>query len=324
MSKAVLVTGAAGFIGAAVSKHLLAEGCRVFGVDNLNDYYDIRLKLHRLDELRGQEGFTFDALDIADADAVKRYFEKRKVDVVYHLAARAGVRYSIDHPYVYQTANVIGTLNVLEGMRYHGPRKGVLASSSSLYAGHDAPFEEKMVVDFPVSPYAASKKSMEVLAHSYHCLHDLDLSILRYFTVYGPAGRPDMSPYRFTKWIAEGTPIQIYGDGTQSRDFTFIADVVSGTVAAQKPLGYEIINIGGGTRPTSLLEMIAILEEHLGKKASLEFLPECTGDVKHTGSSIAKAKNLLDWEPQTAIRQGLEATVAWYQANAAWLRHLPV
>ncbi|MGY8686609.1 MAG: NAD-dependent epimerase/dehydratase family protein [Verrucomicrobiales bacterium] len=322
--KAILVTGAAGFIGAAVTQTLLDQGCRVYGIDNLNDYYDIRLKLHRLDQLRQHENFQFDAVDIESADATKRYLERNDVEVVYHLAARAGVRYSIDYPYVYQTSNVIGTLNILEAMRYHGPSKAVLSSSSSLYAGQEGPFTEDMIVDQPLSPYAASKKSMEVLAYSYHHLHNLDLSILRYFTVYGPAGRPDMSPFRFTKWIAEGQPIQIYGDGHQSRDFTFVGDVVAGTIAAARPLGYEIINIGGGNRPTTLLDMIKILEEQLGRAAVTEFFPVSSGDMRHTSSDISKARTLLDWEPKVGIEQGLQETVQWYQENADWLCDLSV
>ena len=322
--KPVLVTGAAGFIGAAVSRALLEQGRLVFGIDNLNDYYDIRLKLHRLDQLRAVEGFHFDAVDIENPEETRRYLERHEVDVVYHLAARTGVRPSIDHPYIYQTANVIGTLNVLEGMRHHGPKKAVMASSSSLYANHDPPFTEDLPVDRPLSPYAASKKSMELLAHTYHHLHQLDLSILRYFTVYGPAGRPDMSPFRFAKWIAEGTPIRVFGDGQQSRDFTYISDVVAGTVAAAKPLGYEIINIGRGQRPPTLLEIIDILQDQLGRKADLEFLPSSSGDVRHTASAIGRAKELLDWEPEVGIEEGLRETVRWHEANAEWLRSFPV
>lgn len=322
--KGVLVTGAAGFIGAAVCQSLLDQGFRVYGIDNLNDYYDIRLKLHRLDKLREHPAFQFDAVDIEKPDETKRYLEKHTVEVVYHLAARAGVRYSIDFPYVYQTSNVIGTLNVLEAMRFHGPKKAVLASSSSLYAGQPSPFREELPVDEPLSPYAASKKSMEVLAHAYHHLHELDLSILRYFTVYGPAGRPDMSPFRFAKWIAEGTPIQIYGDGKQRRDFTYIGDIVSGTIAAARPLGYEIINLGGGNTPITLMTMIGHLESLLGRKASLEFLPEVSGDMRETASDVSKAKRLLDWEPEVPVEEGLAETARWYQENADWLRDLPV
>ena len=322
--KGVLVTGTAGFIGAAVSQALLDQGYCVYGIDSLNDYYDIRLKLHRLDCLRAHPGFQFDAVDVEKPDETKRYLERHEVEVVYHLAARAGVRYSVDYPYVYQTSNVIGTLNVLEAMRYHGPKKAVLASSSSLYAGQSSPFREDQPVDRPLSPYVASKKSMEVLAHAYHHLHDLDLSILRYFTVYGPAGRPDMSPFRFTKWIAEGRPIQIYGDGEQKRDFTYISDIVAGTLAAAKPLGYEIINLGGGNQPSSLREMIGLLEALLDESATLEFLPEVAGDMRETASCIEKAKRLLDWDPEISLEEGLAETVRWYQSESEWLKDIQV
>ncbi len=320
----VLVTGAAGFIGAAVSQALLDQGHRVYGIDSLNDYYDIRLKMHRLDGLRAHPGFQFDAVDIEKPEDTNRYLERHKVDVVYHLAARAGVRYSVDRPYVYQTSNVIGTLNVLEAMRYHGPKKAVLASSSSLYAGQSSPFCEDQPVDRPLSPYAASKKSMEVLAHSYHHLHSLDLSILRYFTVYGPAGRPDMSPFRFTKWISEGRPIQIYGDGEQRRDFTYISDIVAGTLAAAKPLGYEIVNLGGGNRPCSLRKMIGLLEVLLDKEATLEFMPEMAGDMRETASSIEKAKLLLGWEPKVSLEEGLAEAVRWHLSESEWLKDISI
>ena len=316
-SKTYLVTGCAGFIASRVTQHLLNDGHTVVGIDNLNDYYDVSLKNHRVRQLESSN-FQFSILDLENTSLVNALFEKYKFDGVINLAARAGVRYSMINPSVYMTTNAMGSLNLLEAMRNNGVRKYVLASTSSLYAGQEMPFVETLPVNNPLSSYAASKKAAEVLAYSHHHLYDLDISICRYFTVYGPAGRPDMSYFRFIQWIDQGRPLEIFGDGTQSRDFTYVDDIASGTIAALKPLGYEIFNLGGGKQPTTLLLMIEKLEKLLGKKAKLEFKPFHIADVKSTYADISKAKSLLDWEPTISLDEGLEQCVKWYRDNQPW------
>lgn len=316
-SKTYLVTGCAGFIASRVTQLLLNDGHTVVGIDNLNDYYDVSLKNHRIRQLESSN-FQFSILDLEDTSLVNALFEKYKFDGVINLAARAGVRYSMINPSVYMTTNAMGSLNLLEAMRNNGVRKYVLASTSSLYAGQEMPFVETLPVNKPLSSYAASKKAAEVLAYSHHHLYDLDISICRYFTVYGPAGRPDMSYFRFIQWIDQGRPLEIFGDGTQSRDFTYVDDIASGTIAALKPLGYEIFNLGGGKQPTTLLLMIEKLEKLLGKKAKLEFKPFHIADVKSTYADISKAKLLLDWEPTISLDEGLEQCVKWYRDNQPW------
>jgi len=316
-SKTYLVTGCAGFIASRVTQHLLNDGHTVVGIDNLNDYYDVSLKNHRVRQLESSN-FQFSILDLENTSLVNALFEKYKFDGVINLAARAGVRYSMVNPSVYMTTNAMGSLNLLEAMRNNGVRKYVLASTSSLYAGQEMPFVETLPVNNPLSSYAASKKAAEVLAYSHHHLYDLDISICRYFTVYGPAGRPDMSYFRFIQWIDQGRPLEIFGDGTQSRDFTYVDDIASGTIAALKPLGYEIFNLGGGKQPTTLLLMIEKLEKLLGKKAKLEFKPFHIADVKSTYADISKAKSLLDWEPTISLDEGLEQCVKWYRDNQPW------
>ncbi|MCP4476714.1 MAG: NAD-dependent epimerase/dehydratase family protein [Planctomycetaceae bacterium] len=316
-SKTYLVTGCAGFIASRVTRHLLNDGHTVVGIDNLNDYYDVSLKNHRIRQLESSN-FQFSILDLEDTSLVNALFEKYKFDGVINLAARAGVRYSMINPSVYMTTNAMGSLNLLEAMRNNGVRKYVLASTSSLYAGQEMPFVETLPVNKPLSSYAASKKAAEVLAYSHHHLYNLDISICRYFTVYGPAGRPDMSYFRFIQWIDQGRPLEIFGDGTQSRDFTYVDDIASGTIAALKPLGYEIFNLGGGKQPTTLLLMIEKLEKLLGKKAKLEFKPFHIADVKSTYADISKAKSLLDWEPTISLDEGLEQCVKWYRDNQPW------
>lgn len=217
------------------------------GLDNLNDYYDPRLKQHRLEPLLKSPGFSFAEIDIEDGAALDRIFADHRFDAVINLAARAGVRASITDPHLYMRTNTVGTLNLLERMVLHAVPKFVIASTSSLYAGQPMPFTEDSIVTRPISPYAATKLAAESLAHVWHHLHGVDVSVLRYFTVYGPAGRPDMAPFRFCEWIRRGEPITLYGDGTQTRDFTYIDDIARGTLAGLKPLGYEIINLGGAT-----------------------------------------------------------------------------
>lgn len=237
--KKVLLTGVAGFIGAKTAQFLLEQGVNVIGVDNLNDYYDPTLKILRLKELTGVE---FHNIDIENKAELKKLFHTHKFDTVFNLAARAGVRYSMENPDIYMSTNAQGTLNLLECMREFGVRKFVLASTSSLYAGQPMPFNEDLAVNTPISPYAASKKAAEVMAYTYHYLYQIDVSVVRYFTVYGPAGRPDMSPYIFAHKILKDEALPVFGDGTQSRDFTYVDDIAKGTILAAKPLGYEIIN----------------------------------------------------------------------------------
>ena len=328
MSKKYLVTGSAGFIASQVSKQLLDLGVHVVGVDNLNDYYDVRLKNWRLKQLKAHlngQNFTFASLDIEDQTKLSDLFqEEGPFDAILNLAARAGVRYSMENPHVYLSTNAVGTLNLLECMLAQGSKKIVLASTSSLYAGQKIPFTEDLAVNEPLSPYAASKKAAELMAYSYHKLYGIDVSVVRYFTVYGPAGRPDMSPYRFIKWITEGETIQLFGDGSQSRDFTYVNDIATGTVAAMQDVGYEIINLGGGRSPISLTTIISKLEVLIGRKAKIDYKPFHVADLMETWADITKAKNLLGWEPKTCLDIGLENTVHWYMDNRCWLNKLAV
>lgn len=319
-----LVTGCAGFIGAETTRQLLELGHRVVGVDNLNDYYDVHLKQQRLKQLKSIAGFEFIHLDIEDRVGVNQLFQRTKFAAVVNLAARAGVRYSMENPHVYLSTNALGTLNLLEAMRAHSIKKFLLASTSSLYAGQPMPFSEELPVNTPISPYAATKKAAEVLAYSYHKLYGIDVSVVRYFTVYGPAGRPDMSIFRFIKWIEADQPIELYGDGAQSRDFTYVEDIARGTIAALKPVGYEIINLGGGQEPYSLLDIIGRLEKLIGKKARLNKQDFHPADLKATWADISKAKKLLDWQPVTKLDDGLRMSVAWYMNNLSWTRDIVV
>ena len=311
----VLVTGVAGFIASKVARQLLSDGARVVGVDNMNDYYDVRLKQHRLDDLTRNEGFQFEPIDIEHRSDVAKLFQECGFSAVLNLAARAGVRYSMENPHVYFTTNTLGNLNLLELMREHQVRKYVLASTSSLYAGQPMPFDESLPVNQPISPYAASKKAAEVTAYSYHHLFDIDVSVVRFFTVYGPAGRPDMSIMRFIHWIDTGRPIQMFGDGEQKRDFTYVDDIAQGTIAASQDVGYEIINLGGGNQPTSMNEIIHVIETLLDKQAQVDYLPAHPADMQATWANIEKAKRLLNWEPQVGIPEGLRKSVEWYVAN---------
>lgn len=288
-------------------------------MDNFNDYYSPVLKKWRLKQLKTRDGFLFVEGDVEDPEVVKRLFVDHDFDAVINLAARAGVRYSMENPRVYLSSNAEGTLNLLEASRVYGVEKFFLASTSSLYAGEAMPYVESRSVNRPISPYAASKKAAEVMAYTYHYLYDIDVSIARFFTVYGPAGRPDMSPLRFIKWIDAGTPIKLFGDGSQSRDFTYVDDVARGVIAALKPVGYEIVNIGGGKNPISIKTMIETFERMLGKKAVIDQRPFNKSDMMHTWADISKAKELFDWEPQVDFETGMRQTVDWYLENRDWL-----
>ena len=263
-----LITGAAGFIGARTSQLLIEAGHTVVGIDNLNHAYDPRLKEYRLKQLQAQKGFTFHQRDISEK-AVIELFKDEKFDGVINLAARAGVRYSVEDPWVFLESNILGTLNMLEVCRQYGCRKFVLASTSSIY-GDDPPYPtpENASSSEPMQPYAASKKGAEVLAHSYHHLYGIDVTVVRYFTVYGPAGRPDLAMFRFVQWISEGRPVRIHGDGNQSRGFTYIDDIARGTIAALQPLGYEIVNLGGHEVIT-INQLVEMIEELTGRQAQV-------------------------------------------------------
>jgi nucleoside-diphosphate-sugar epimerase len=326
-----LVTGAAGFIGWKVSELLLASGYSVVGVDNLNDAYDVRLKEWRLGQLRGKQGFSFERLDITDRVALRGLFERGAAEVargeapwaaVINLAARAGVRQSVENPWIYYETNVTGTLNLLELCREFGVKKFVQASTSSVYGSNNSrPFREDAVVTRPLSPYAASKLAAEGLCYTYHYLYGLDITVLRYFTVYGPAGRPDMSLFRFVQWISEGRPVAVFGDGKQERDFTYVDDIARGTVAAVRPLGFEVINLGSD-KPAVLADAIRVIEELVGRRAAVEYSPRHPADVLATWANIEKAEKLLGWRPKTLLHEGLRELVSWYRENRSWGREI--
>jgi UDP-glucuronate 4-epimerase len=317
-----LVTGAAGFIASRVCDLLLEAGHHVVGVDNLNRAYDVRLKEWRLARLVRDDRFRFERVDIGDRDALARLVGAARPEAVVNLAARAGVRQSVEDPWLYVDTNVTGTLNLLELCRSLGVRKFLLASTSSLYgARNPMPYREEADTNGPLSPYAASKKAAEVLCYTYHYLYGLDVSVVRYFTVYGPAGRPDMSLFRFVQWIAEGRPVVVFGDGRQSRDFTYVDDIARGTVAALAPVGYEVVNLGSD-RPVVLAEAIRKAEALLGRSGRIEYRPRHAADVPATWADIGKARRLLGWEPQVAFDEGLARLVAWYRENREWAREV--
>jgi len=313
------VTGTAGFIGCKVSEMLLRQGHEVIGVDNLNDAYDVRLKHWRLEKLLNFSRFVFKEVDITDCDTATTIAEHvYGADAIINFAARAGVRQSFECPRVYVDTNVTGTLNLLELCRRQRIKKFVLASTSSLYGSRNPrPFREDADTSCPLTPYAASKKGAEALCYSYHSMYGVDISILRYFTVYGPAGRPDMLPFRLVQWISEGRPVTIYGDGKQERDFTFVDDISEGTIAALRPLGFEIINLGSD-QPIRIEECVKLVESLVGKSASLSFKERHPADVFATWADIGKAKSLLSWQPHTRYQQGFRALVEWYEQHRSW------
>ncbi len=319
----ILVTGAAGFIGWKVSEKLVKKGYEVVGIDNLNEYYDPRVKLWRLERLKGLKDFEFHEVDIENYDALKELFKNHGFTAVVNEAARAGVRYSIENPHVYVSTNVMGVLNLLELSRKHGVKKFIQASTSSLYAGQPLPFKEDLPVNTPISPYAASKKGAEALTYTYYYLYGIDVAVLRYFTVYGPAGRPDMSPFRFTYWVMKGEPIRLYGDGSQVRDFTYVDDIAEGTVKALDVKGYEIINLGNN-KPHRLTYMIELIERFTGRKANIEYMDFHKADMRETWADITKARDLLGWEPKTTLEKGIERTVGWFRENWDWVKDVRV
>jgi UDP-glucuronate 4-epimerase len=314
-----LVTGAAGFIAARTCELLLNDGHTVVGVDNLNDAYDPRIKEYRLKKLQALPGFTFHKMDVSDRSIIDR-FKDEEFDAVINLAARAGVRYSVEDPWVFVQTNMVGTLNMLELCRQTGTKKFIVASTSSIY-GEDPPYPtpETASSSEPLQPYAASKKGAEAMCHAYHHLYGIDVSILRYFTVYGPAGRPDLAHLRFVQWISEGRPVRVNGDGEQSRGFTYIDDIARGTILALKPLGYEVINLGGHEVIT-INNLIRLIEEVVGKKAEVQYGPPNLADMRSNWADVSKAGRLLGWEPQYDMRSGVLKLVEWYNAERGWAK----
>ncbi|MBR1249294.1 NAD-dependent epimerase [Bradyrhizobium sp. AUGA SZCCT0169] len=321
--QAILVTGAAGFVGFHVARRLLAEGRTVMGVDNLNAYYEPALKQARLDILRGEQGFMFERVDLADRASMAALFAQHRFSKVIHLAAQAGVRYSIDHPHAYADANLEGFVNVLEGCRHHGCGHLIYASSSSVYgANTKLPFSVADRADHPVSLYAATKKANELMAHSYSHLYRIPTTGLRFFTVYGPWGRPDMAIFLFTKAIMAGTPIKLFNHGKMQRDFTYVDDVtrailrlidhVPGGGGEGGGAPARIYNIGNN-RPENLMDVVAVLEKALGREAIKEMLPMQPGDVLATYADIDDLKHDVDFQPQTSIEDGIREFVTWYR-----------
>ncbi len=329
----ILVTGAAGFIGSTLALRLLERGDSVCGIDNMNDYYDVRLKEARLQRIKDHRHFEFQKLDIIDREAMAELFQKQKFDAVMHLAAQAGVRYSITNPQSYIDSNLVGFGNILEGSRHSGVKHLVFASSSSVYgANTKLPFSEHDNVDHPVSLYAATKKANELMAHSYSHLYDLPCTGLRFFTVYGPWGRPDMALFKFTKGILEGDPIPVFNHGKMIRDFTYIDDIVEGVVrvidrpaspnpdwsgktpdSATSYAPYRIYNIGNN-QPVELMRYIEVLEQSLGKKAKLEMLPMQDGDVPATYANTENLENDVGFRPRTSVEHGIAKFVEWYKS----------
>jgi nucleoside-diphosphate-sugar epimerase len=324
---AYLVTGAAGFIASRVCEMLLDEGHAVAGLDLPPAASDRRLKEWRLQRLTGRAGFRYHTRDVRDrAGLAELWAQAGPFDGVVHLAGLGGVRQSVADPWTYLETNTAGTLNLLDLCRARGTAKLVLASSSSVYGAAAAsgagPCREDADTSRPLSPYAASKKAAELLCATYHALHGLDVTVFRYFTVYGPAGRPGMAMFNFVQRISEGRPVVVYGDGSQQRDFSYIDDIARGTVAGLRPLGCETINLGSD-RPVPLLDVLRAIEQLTGRQARLEFQPAHPADAPVTWAEITRARTLLGWEPRVDHREGLARLLRWYQENREWAREIP-
>jgi len=319
MAGRYLVSGAAGFIGARVTDFLTADGHEVVGIDNMNDAYDVRLKHYRLERLQPIEKFSFYLGDICDRPMLDKIgAEQGPIDGIIHLAARAGVRASTQNPWQVVDSNLVGTLNLLELARQLKIPKFVLASTSSIY-GAEPPFPTPEDADssHPLQQYAASKKAAEVMSYVYRHLYDLDVTIFRYFTVYGPAGRPDLALFRFVQWIAEGRPIKMNGDGSQTRGFTYVDDIARGTILGLRPLGYEVINLGGH-ESISMNDLIAMIEKMLGKRGEVVHGPFHKADMMNNLADVSKARSLLGWEPRVGLQEGVRNLVDWYLAEREW------
>lgn len=316
-----LITGAAGFIGARTSEMLINDGHTVVGVDNMNTAYDLRMKEYRLKRLQALPGFDFHKLDISDKTIVE-HFKGEKIDGVINLAAWAGVRASVKNPWIYVDSNMTGTLNMLELCRHADIKKFIVASTSSIY-GENPPYPtpETASSSEPLQPYAASKKGAEAMTHAYHHLYGIDATVVRFFTVYGPAGRPDLSIFRFVQWISEGRPVRVNGDGEQSRGFTYIDDIARGVISALKPVGYEIINLGGHEVIT-INNLVKLVEDVVGKKAVVQYGPPDLADMRSNWADVSKARAMLGWEPQYAMRAGIEKLVEWYNTERDWAKDI--
>jgi len=315
-----LLTGVAGFIGSRVAEFLLKDGHVVYGIDNINAAYDIRLKEYRLGKLQGRQNFHYQKWDISEKSIIDRLLEwmPEQVAGVINLAAWAGTRLSLSNPWIYVDTNLTGTLNMLEFCRQRDVPKFILASTSSVYGEKShPPYKESDDTAHPLQPYAATKKGAETMAHAYHHLYDLDVTVLRYFTVYGPAGRPQMVMFRFCKWIAEEQPVVVNGDGEQTRGFTYLDDLARGTIQALKPVGFEIINLGGHEVIT-INKMIGILEEKIGKKAMISHHAFHPADVWSNHADVSRAKEILGWEPQVSLDEGITRLVDWYMQEREW------
>jgi nucleoside-diphosphate-sugar epimerase len=298
---------------------LIEEGHTVVGVDNMNDAYDVRMKEYRLRKLQRLSGFTFHKLDVSEKSIIEQ-FKNDKFDAVINLAARAGVRFSVENPWIFVESNMLGTLNMLELCRQAGVGKFIIASTSSIYGANPPyPTPESASSSEPLQPYAASKKGAEAMGYAYHHLYGIDISVLRYFTVYGPAGRPDLAHLRFVQWISEGYPVRVNGDGEQSRGFTYIDDIARGTILALKPVGFEVINLGGHEVIT-INNLIKLMEDVIGKKADVQYGPPNTADMYTNWADVSKAGELLGWKPQVSQRQGVERLYEWYVAERDWAK----
>lgn len=315
-----LVTGCAGFIGWRLSEKLLEEGHEVIGIDNLNRYYDVRLKMWRLSRLQ-HKNFKFIKGDIRNLKLIEE-LSRENFDAVFNLAARAGVRASVENPRAYVETNIKGTLNLLE-MCKRIRCKLIFASSSSVYGAEDVPFSETSDTSKSLSPYAATKKGAELLCYSYHHIWGTDVVALRYFTVYGPACRPDMSIFRFMKWIYEGKPVVVFGDGSQKRDFTYVDDIVDGTLKARNCSGYDVFNLGSDS-PVQIIKAIKIIEREIGRRAEIIFKPVHPADIPATWADIEKAREILGWEPEVDIEEGIKRTVNWFIENSDWVLKIKI
>lgn len=318
--KTYFITGAAGFIGSSLAERLLKEGNKVVGIDNFCDFYNPTIKENNIKEINLNENFKLYKNDIRDRQAIEKIFKENNIDVVIHLAAMAGVRPSIENPVLYQEVNCMGTQNILEEMKLNNITNLVMASSSSVYGNcKTVPFKEDMIVDFAISPYAATKKANEVMTHVYHKLFNFNVVMLRFFTVFGPKQRPDLAINKFTRLMLEDKEIPMFGDGTTSRDYTYIEDIVDGIIKSAKYVEnnnnvYEILNLGNST-PVTLKEMINTIAKVLGKEPKINQLPMQPGDVQRTFADISKAKELIGYDPKTSFEKGIENFVEWYKIN---------
>ena len=313
-SETILVTGGAGFIGSHVCRQLLLKKHRIICIDNFNKYYDPNIKKQNIQDLITNKNFQLKKLSINHFKDLKKIFEQEKISFIIHLAARAGVRPSIENPFIYEKTNIKGTLNILECAKKYHTKKIVVASSSSVYGNNKKiPFSEKDNTENQISPYAATKKMCEILCKNYHLMYGLNIVCLRFFTVYGPSGRPDMAIYKFIDNISKEKVIQMYGDGNSSRDYTYIDDIVNGIIASLKcPSTFEIINLGN-SHPTKLKKLISIIEIFLNKKALIEIKDIPMGDVEKTYADISKASQLIQYKPTTSIEEGIKKTIEWYK-----------